>query len=163
MLGAMAIDKASLRDALADALASELDTLMAAQQLTTEGVTHADAKQEGSKDTRAIEASYLARGQAARVASLSRDLAGVRAMPLREFSESDRVALSALVTVLNEEQQRLLFIAPAGGGTRLELAGQSVDVVTPKSPLGRILVGAEVGDIVTWDAKDQDFDILELA
>ncbi len=39
-------------------------------------------------------------------------------------------------------------MAPAGGGTRLEVGEATVLVVTPASPLGKALVGARSGDEV---------------
>lgn len=135
--------------ALLAALEKDRDTLVAAQRLSAEGVTHPDARSDGSKDMRATEASYIARGQAQRAEALEADVAKVRRMTLRLFDERDAVAVSALVTLrIGEEEERLVFLAPAGGGVRVVLEGATVHVVTPVSPMGRAIVGAEVGDVV---------------
>ena len=53
--------------------------------------------------------------------------------------------IGALVTTGDGNgQEALLWIAQHGGGTRL--AEGEVLVVTPKSPLGRALLGAAAGD-----------------
>ncbi len=55
-----------------------------------------------------------------------------------------RVALGALVTVDEGDEQLTYWIAAHGGGTRL--SGGAVQVVTIKSPLGRALLGKIPGD-----------------
>src|SRR5579859_3643023 len=59
--------KDDLKTALIAHLSSELDQLEKAHRATIAGATHEQAKPENDKDTRALEQSYLARGQAARV------------------------------------------------------------------------------------------------
>ncbi len=143
------VDKAEVHAALLSALEKDRDTLVAAQRLSAEGVTHPDARSDGSKDMRATEASYIARGQAQRAEALEADVAKVRRMALRAFGEGDAVAVSALVTLLvGEDEERVVFIAPAGGGVRVTLDEVTVHVVTPISPMGRAIVGAQVGDVL---------------
>jgi hypothetical protein len=144
------LDKAGLVAELLDALTRARDTIAAAQRSTQQGATHEDARSEGDKDTRATEASYVARGQAMRVEALDADLARVSAMKLRGFGDDDPAALSALITLETREGRRVVFLAPAGGGERLLGGGVEVHVVTPASPLGRALLGARVGDAVSY-------------
>ena len=144
------VDKAQLVAELVDALGRARDTVAAAQRGTQEGVTHEDARSEGDKDMRATEASYVARGQAMRVEALEADVAKVTAMKLRSFGPDDPAALSALVVLDHDGAQRLILLAPAGGGVRLCSQGHEIDVVTPASPLGRALLGARVGDAVSY-------------
>ena len=40
------------------------------------------------------------------------------------------------------------FIAPQGGGMKTEFAGAPIQVITPRSPIGRALLGKTVGEIV---------------
>lgn len=143
------LDKSRVHAALLAALEKDRDTLVAAQRLSAEGVTHPDARSDGSKDMRATEASYIARGQAQRAEALEGDVAKVKRMALRSFTDDDAIAISALVTlVVGDGEERLVFVAPAGGGVRVELDGVTVHVVTPVSPMGRAIVGAEVGDVL---------------
>ncbi|HQP34163.1 MAG TPA: GreA/GreB family elongation factor, partial [Polyangiaceae bacterium] len=67
------------------------------------------------------------------------------AMSLRPFRDDQPIAIGALVQVEEDDQERLFFIAPEGGGTAL--ADGAVQVVTPRSPLGRALLGKRVGDV----------------
>ncbi|MBL9025442.1 MAG: GreA/GreB family elongation factor [Myxococcales bacterium] len=159
------VDKQALLKALVAALVESRDRLAAAQRVSQEGVTHEDARSEGDKDMRATEASYVARGQAMRVEALEADLARAQALKVRAFAEDDPIALAALVTIGAEEGERVVFLAPAGGGVRLEASGTAVHVVTPSSPLGRALLGARVGDVVTYEraGKAEEVEIVALA
>ena len=132
--------KGELRDELADKLAAALATLEVAHKATLSGATHEQAKPENDKDTRALEQSYLARGQAARVEAMRAAVAEVRAMPTRALPDGAPASLGALVEVEEDGRARWFFLAPDGGGE--ELAGGAVRVVTPRSPLGRALVRA---------------------
>jgi transcription elongation GreA/GreB family factor len=136
--------KQALKDELIRLLTADLETLERAQQATREAATHEQAKPENDKDTRALEQSYLARGQALRVEELRAGLAEVMSMPVRAFAEGQPAALGALVTVEEDGGELVLFIAPHHGGSTL--AGGAVQVVTPKSPLGRALLGKRAGD-----------------
>ncbi len=136
-------DKAALKTELLAALTRTLDALEQAHADAAEGATHAEAKPENDKDTRAIEASYLARGQAMRVEALRTGVAALKAMPTTALSD-DTVMLGALVEVEEAESTLRFFLAPEGGGSKL--ARGTVQVVTPSSPLGQALLGRGEGE-----------------
>jgi transcription elongation GreA/GreB family factor len=140
----MALSKVELRDELLRVLAEALEAAERAHKTTREGATHAEAKPENDKDTRALEQTYLARGQAMRVEELRAGMAEVRSMPVRDFAETEAASLGALVTLEEDDEERLVFLAPQGGGSLLGEA--RVSVVTPKSPLGQALLGKRAGD-----------------
>jgi len=136
--------KAALRAELLAALEAALDAAVRAHQSAIEGAVHDEAKPENDKDTRALEQSYVARGQAQRVEDLRAAVAAVQAMAVRRFGADDPIAAGALVVADEDGDERRLFVAPDGGGTAL--AGGAVQVVTPRSPLGRALCGKRRGD-----------------
>ena len=139
------IDKAALKAELIAQLAAALELAQRAHAAALDGATHAEARAENAKDTRGLEQSYLARGQAQRVAELEAGIAAVTALALRRFAPGEPSALGALVTVDEDGARTSLFLAPHGGGS--VLAG-GVQVVTPGSPLGRGLLGKRVDDEV---------------
>jgi len=141
--GGAKLDKAALRAELVVLLAAQLRTAQAAHAAAIEGATHAEAKPENDKDTRGLEQSYLARGQAQRVAELEAAVAEVTALKLRAFAPGDPAAISAVVTVDEDGSEHRFFVVPHGGGSAL--AG-GIQVVTPSSPLGRALLGKKVDD-----------------
>ncbi len=143
-MSAAPIDKQALRSELVERLRSELEAMERAQAATVEGATSEEAKPENDKDTRALEQSYLARGQARRVEDLRDGLAKVMSMPVRPLAEGARIALGALVLIEEADSEQELWIAAYGGGGRL--ASGRVQVVTPSSPLGGALIGKQAGD-----------------
>jgi transcription elongation GreA/GreB family factor len=139
-----------LKEQLVRTLAADLDLRERAYRASREAATHAEAKPENDKDTRALEQSYLARGEALRLEEQRAALAEVEAMPAEPFDETGPVRLGALVEIEQEGQTgqaaqvAFYWILSHGGGTRL--AEGSVLVVTPKSPLGGALLGRRAGD-----------------
>jgi hypothetical protein len=141
--------KQALKDELVGLVAADLEKVDRAYRATREGATHEEAKPENDKDTRALEQSYLARGQALRIRELTTNLAELRDMSVREFGLDAPAAVGALVVVARDDladgtDASVMLLALHGGGNRL--AQGLVQVVTPKSPLGRALLGKRAGD-----------------
>jgi len=156
------MDKAKLRAELLAVVEQALEAARGAYAAAIEGATHPEARAENDKDTRGLEQSYLARGQAQRVAELEAGVANVAAMALRRFGAGDPVASGALVGVEEGGARTHYFVAPAGGGS--VLAGD-VQVITPVSPLGRALAGKRIGDEVELKigGKARELEIIDLA
>ncbi len=131
-------------------LKTELSVAIEAQRRTQQGATHEESKPENDKDTRAIESSYLARGQAQRVVELEDAVNALRSLTLREFGPDDAVAIGALVQVSDGQVSRQYFLVPAGGGNALEFDGQVIYPVTPRSPVGRALLGKQLDEDVEF-------------
>ena len=149
------IDKKAVVDALRARVAADLDAAITSQRDAQAGATHEEARPEGDKDTRATEASYVARGLAQRVADLQEAASLLANMLVRRFGEDDVVAVSAVVTCEDENgAECLYFIAPAGGGIKLAVGGQTLGVITPASPLGRVMLGKRAGDDVELRGRE---------
>ncbi len=143
------VDKQEVLDILRSLLEEDLEVIIASQLESQAGATHSENKAEGDKDMRATESSYLARGLAKRVGELRSSVSTLSTLRLREFGPESVAALTALVTVEDEEGDQLLyFIAPGGGGIVVEVGQQKISVVTPNSPVGMALIGRYVDDEV---------------
>jgi transcription elongation GreA/GreB family factor len=141
------MDKHALIAALCESLEAEIARAIESAERTRAGAIHEEARPENDKDTRALEASYLARGQAQRVVDLQQALKLARFMEVRAFGPDDAIGISALVQLQSERESRWYFLAPSAGGRRLRASDDtSVDVITPEAPLGRALAGRFVGD-----------------
>lgn len=129
-------------------LDAELANMRRAAKDAREAATHEEAKPENDKDTRAIEASYLAGAQAARVRELEGSIKLANAMVVVSY-EGKAVQAAAVVTLEDDEDVRtVFFVAPVGGGYQLSEAAVEAQVVTPTSPLGRALLGKAQGDVI---------------
>jgi hypothetical protein len=142
------MDKRALIRSLVASIEEEIARATQSAEQTRAGVVHEEARPENDKDTRALEASYLARGQAQRVVDLQAAQKRVAFMEVREFGPDDPIALSALVLLETDDVARWYLLAAAGGGRRLQSDGIDVDVLTPESPLGRALAGRLSGEEV---------------
>jgi len=157
------IDKAEVMRVLRELVESELARAAEAQRETQRGATHEEAKPENDKDTRALEATYLARGLAERVATLETAVSALANLKVRAFDANKPIALGAIVTLAPEQgASASYFIVPAGGGLKLEVGELTLTTVTVDAPLGRALLGAYEGDEVSVQSP-QGPRLLEIA
>ena len=141
-----ALDKAAVRDALVVAMKSALEMTARAAEDARAGATHEENRSEGDKDMRATEQSYLARGQAIRAEELAEQLQRLEVMQLQAFAADAAIGAGALVRLTVDQEMRVFFVVPFGGGTELVVGGEKVTVVTPASPVGQALVGRRAGE-----------------
>jgi len=141
-------EKRRVHEKLIAAMSSTLAQMAQAAEEVRRDATHEEAKPENDKDTRALEQTYLARGQAIRAEALVDELKVLQSMALPIFTEADVIRSGALIALEEEKATRCVFLAPYGGGTAFEIDGTTVMVVTPVSALGRALLGKRVGDDV---------------
>ena len=156
------MQKSDLKHELLQRMEEDLATLERVHHETRAGATHDEARAESDKDTRALEQTYLARGQAQRIAELRAEVAALRAMPVTPLEADGPVRVGALIQVEEDGAEQLLFMASHGGGWTL--AGGRVRVVTPKSRLGDALLGLRPGDDCDVFIADQarELSILEV-
>lgn len=129
---------------------AELDGMEAVAEAARDEATSSETKAEGKYDTRATEASYLARGQAWRIVSLRKQVAWLSSNAPLQPLEEPIVQVGALVAVSGPRAD-LLFVAPIGGG-RVEVDGQTVLVISPSAPLGAAMAELETGDTFEVDS-----------
>lgn len=144
------VDKTAIVEQLLLRLRQDLDVAVEAQRRTQQGATHEESRPENDKDTRAVESSYLARGQARRVVELESALLSLEAMPVRSFEPTTPVSVGALVWVADDETMWCYFIVPAGGGAALSFSGEEIIPVSLSSPVGRALLGKHQHDDVEF-------------
>lgn len=152
------LDKAALLAEVSQRLHAQLDELVRAQRATQAGATHEDNRAEGDKDMRSTEASYVARGQAARVELLFEEVKQVESVVARSFGEQTPLAWGALCSLECDEAISHHLLLPGGAGLRVEAvcAGNPLQltVISTRSPLGQALLGARLGDSVSLDRDD---------
>ncbi len=127
----------------------QLSRAEANQREAQAGATHEETRAENDKDTRAIEAQYLSRGLAERVLEWQEAVASLENMTTNSVAEGTAISLCTLIEVEDEGgKARRYFLAPAGAGLKIGTSEGTVMVITPKSPLGRVLLGARLDDEV---------------
>ena len=142
------MEKERLIAALDAALRAELATARRLARDTADAANHPEARVDGDKDTRKLELSYLAAGQASRAAELEAGLVLLSTLSARTFDAHEPLQAGALVELDQDGKLQRVLLSPAGGGLRLEDERGAISVVTPQSPFGRALLGRSVGDVV---------------
>jgi transcription elongation GreA/GreB family factor len=142
------VTKQAVLDQFRAVLQADLDTLMRAAQGAFAAATDPDSKAENKYDTRTLEASYIARGQAKRVAELQEAAQAFSALSGGQLDEGSAASLGSLVALEGPGGLDHYFIGPAAGGTEILHEGCEVVIITPSSPMGQKLVGRREGDLV---------------
>ena len=137
--------KAELLDHIRDQLEQQLNRLAQAARDAHAAATDPDAKAESKYDTRSLEASYLASGQARQVEEMTEALRLLKSFEPPDFEASDTVEPGALVEILADDETQHFLLAPASGGLDVVLDGREVTLLTPSSRLYQSLLGASVG------------------
>jgi transcription elongation GreA/GreB family factor len=147
------IDKLQLRAAILARLAVDLDLQTRAAHLAREEATSEESKAEGKYDTRAQEAAYLAEGQARQAAELLETIALFQALPVGPAA--GRIAVGSMIRLTGGREPILYLLGPRAGGLEVDVDGTVVTVVTPVSPLGRQLLGRQIGETVIMPGRGQ--------
>ena len=159
------IRKEQIVEGICEQLQIELETAETAAASAREGATHQDAKAENQYDTRGLEASYLAGAQAERVLKLAESLHRFKELAVREYSQEDKIGITALIELDDGETKQLYFLVDRNGGMKIKIKDQSIMVITLDSPLGRALRGKTTSDIVEIKVrkKTREFEITKLS
>lgn len=136
---------AALRETVAKDAAAVAQMTAAARS----EATSSESKAENKYDTRATEASYLAAGQGRRLEGLRHLATWLEA--LDPEADHDRVALGALVGLVEAGCERWVLIGPTGG-PRVSVRDVDVLLLSLDSPLGEALDEAETDEIIEVDS-----------
>lgn len=155
------MNKKELVQIIIEHLQEEHAAALAAAKATYEAATNEESKPENEYDTRGLEASYLAGAQAKRVSALEEIFYLFKNTNLRDFTNADKIASTALVELSLDEgisaqpknppKKLYVFLMGKGGGETLNIQNKQIQVITPSSPLGEALVGLGVGDVASID------------
>jgi transcription elongation GreA/GreB family factor len=131
------------------ALSADLAVFTTAAMAAHAAATHSECLPDNKYDTTALEASYIAQGQANRAQEIRVALEYYRNLTLHDFDADTPIRLTALVTLEDSDGNvKRVFIGPQAGGMKINAADGEVVVITPGSPLGRRLLGLRSGEEV---------------
>lgn len=159
------MNKTTVHQLIIDKLRIDLDVAERAAQTAYETATHEENVAENKYDTLGLEASYLATGQARRMEEIRQSLTLCQNLTLRAYDDQRGIEVGALLGLEDETgREQWLFLAPDAAGLKVDLVGQLITVITPRSPLGKSLLGKFEGDeveIVVAGARQQ-FSVTEV-
>ncbi|MCB1275393.1 hypothetical protein [Prosthecobacter sp.] len=142
------MNKQDVLDQILSVLSTELASLTRAAQGAFAAATDPDSKAENKYDTRTLEASYVARGQAQRVAELQQAVQAFGALSGSALEPGAAITLGALVNLETPEERAHYFLGPFAGGTEIVHEGKEIVVITPASALGQKLMGRREGETI---------------
>ena len=151
--------KSGLLEQIRTDLRERLGRLSKAALEAHAAATDPDCKAEGKYDTRSLEASYLAAGQARQVAEAAAAVRLFEGLALPDFGIEDRIDAGALVEVDLAGETGYFLLAPGAGGMLVTHAGCEITLLTPASGLYQKLLGLRVGDML----DDPSLMVTELA
>ncbi|MGB1199076.1 MAG: hypothetical protein ACPG46_08505 [Thalassotalea sp.] len=156
------MDKNILLKGLLTHLVNEHNILITAANNARAASIDEQSVAETQYDTLAIEAGYLAEGQAKRAAEINLAIEQIKALTLMSFNESSAINMGALVQIeqfkcAQPNNNQWYFIAPAGAGFTMKFEQCSVTVITPQSPLGQSMINKYVGDDIELPQANKAF------
>jgi transcription elongation GreA/GreB family factor len=148
MIAKTAILKGIIRE-----LGHELETLADASRTMHEDASHEQNRAEDKYDTRGLETSYLASSQARHATATEEALAAYHALKLAKFTSKTPIDLTALVETKSDGERTYYFIGPKAGGIEVTIGKQEIVVITPESPIGKLLIGKREGDTFEFQTR----------
>lgn len=146
------MNKTKLLQAVITKLSTDLAVLMTAAKSSHDAATHAENIPDNKYDTLALEASYVAQGQANRARQIRSSIELYRQLNLLDQID-DTIQLGSLITLeAATGARKSLFIGVAEGGLRIMHDAEEIVVITVSSPIGRELLGRSIGDSVAIGA-----------
>lgn len=143
------MDKHNLVQQILRQLEEALDHALAAAEEAHKGATHEQSKAETQYDTLGLEHAYLAEGQARRIQELQDSITLLHHFQPATFTQDDPIYLGALVTIQSlatASQTLTVFLAPCAGGLKVNWQEQSIQVISPTSPITQALLGLYCDD-----------------
>ncbi len=138
--------KSHLLDQIRHELRTRFDRLSKAAHEAHAAATDPGSKAEGKYDTRSLEASYLAAGQARQVDELAEAVRIFETLILPDFASSDPIDAGALVEAEMRGETVYFLLVPSSGGLVIEHDDQEITLLTPASDLYRKLLGMTLGE-----------------
>jgi len=142
----MNVNKSHLIALIVQALEAKLQVAYSSTQRAIDAATDEETVPEHKYDTLALEAAYLAHGQAMRVQECEQQLSQFRAMPIVD-KQGLAVSVGCYVELEDQNEQiKRFFIAPNNGGLCVNYDGLDVFLLTAESPMGKALMGKHQDD-----------------
>ncbi|HEY0549400.1 MAG TPA: transcription elongation factor GreAB [Verrucomicrobiae bacterium] len=139
------MNKRTLVEKIVAQLRGEAELYAKAARAAHAEATHESSKAENKYDTRGLEASYLAHGQAKQAAETAQAVHEFASLFPRHFKDGDAIDVGALVELKSKSHSAFYFVGPRAGGTEVVEDGKEILVITPQSPLGSQLIGQKQG------------------
>ncbi len=141
------------------------ENLKARDEAQIEANSHGGAK-VSRYDTFKEEAQYLVDGYKKKILDLESDLLEIQSFLIKYIDilkdlEKKEIRLGSLVTTESDRGIKNFYLySPSAGGKKITFNGLIIFVITPISPMGKILLGKKIGDEINIGLKQKITSIL---
>jgi transcription elongation GreA/GreB family factor len=142
------LNKRALVDQIIAVLGASLEQYEHSAREAHAGATDEQNKAENKYDTRGLEASYLARGQAQQALEMIQAKQWYEVLKVRDFGADEAIDLGAVLELERDRVKTVYLVGAFAGGTEVVCEGREVLVITPISPMGRVVMGRRKGEAV---------------
>ncbi|RZQ54260.1 transcription elongation factor GreAB [Pseudoalteromonas phenolica] len=131
------------------ALETKLQEAKQAANSARADAIHEQSAAETQYDSLSIESAYLAQGQSERVDDAYR---AIKAFDeICSLNSTETITVGSLLCCKNDNEQCLwYFIGPAEGGLKLVVKNTPIWIITPFSPLGKLLLSKSLDEAFEW-------------
>ena len=159
------MDKQLVYEKVIQVIEEAYATAIDAARQAHDTATDKESVAENKYDTFGLEASYLAHGQAKRVAEYEEALDAYRLLGVINLNEHSAIVPGALVELEDEHgNEQYFFLGPKAGGLKVNVASKVITLITSSSPLGKHILGHYVGDeiLVTSSGQSKSYEIMAI-
>ncbi len=147
-------DKQAILQQFTEKFRDELNVMLQSADEARNYAIADDAKAENKYDTRGLEASYLAHGQAKRAQDLAKVVGVLELLEVKDFKDKSIEATALVHIEIDGERKAWYFTLPQRGGESIEYKSQKIMSLSPESPLGQNVFGARLGDYFELNGKN---------
>lgn len=139
------MNKSAVLRQILSQLRAEFDLQSQAAQHSRDEAISEESRPENQYDMHSQEAAYLAEGQARLAADISESIKRYEALQPQPHETGAPVAIGTLVALEDAAQRRSWYFLGPRGGMDINVDGNDVLVLSPQAPLGRELLGKNIG------------------
>ncbi|MDX1679189.1 MAG: hypothetical protein R3242_00540 [Akkermansiaceae bacterium] len=135
-------------DKIRERLQQQLERLKRAARDAQQAATDPDSKAESKYDTRNLEASYLAAGQARQVEALEHAASMFERLVLPDYEGMGAAGPGALIELKLKGESEWFLLVPAAGGLEVMDGERTITLLSPESPLYQQLLGCGIDQVL---------------
>lgn len=147
--------KKEIIEMLCDKLQNTLQDIQNHFEAVKQRAIEAPGRMQSRYDSEKQELSYLADALLDRIKRLQQEIIILKQHHISVAAEEETGIGSLVIIMSKSENEKLYLILPAGGGEiiKSKILEKEITIISHYSPLGKILLGKTIGDIIQLRAQ----------
>jgi transcription elongation GreA/GreB family factor len=147
------MNKKKLFDIVMENAIKNLNNANFAFKISQRDVQEAEGRMKTRYDSIKTEAGFLADAQVKRIKILENELENLRQIKLPLSPQKAYLGTIITTTTENDSKYNDYFLLPGCGGLKISYETSSMTVITPSSPIGRLIFEKELNDEFNFNNK----------